>query len=53
MRKKAPMAALAWYVASPQGRRQIAKLRRRYDTPANRRRVQEMAEKVLAKRRKR
>ncbi len=51
MRKKGPMAALAWYVASPQGRRRIAELRQRYDTPANRRRVQDMAEKALAKRR--
>lgn len=51
MAKKGPIVALAWYVASPQGRRRIAELRRRYDTPANRRRVQDMAEKVLAKRR--
>jgi len=53
MRKKGPMLALAWYVASPRGRRRIAELRQRYDTPTNRRRVQDMAEKVLAKRRKR
>ena len=50
MAKKGPIVALAWYMASPQGRRRIAELRRRYDTPANRRRVQDMAEKVLAKR---
>jgi len=42
--------AIAWYVASPQGRRRIAELRRRYDTPANRRRVQDVAERALAKR---
>ncbi len=53
MAKKGPIVALAWYVASPQGRRRIAELRQRYDTPANRRRAQDMAEKVLAKRRKR
>lgn len=50
MGKKGPLAALAWYVASPRGRRRIAELRRRYDTPANRKRAQEAAQKVLAKR---
>ncbi len=45
------MLGLAWWVASPQGRRQIGQLRRRLDTPANRRRALDMKDKVLAKRR--
>ena len=49
--RKGPMFALASYVASPRGRRQLQQLRRRVDTPENRRKAVEMKNKLAARRR--
>lgn len=51
MRRKKGWIALASYLASPQGRRRLRQLQQRVDTPANRRRAQEMKDKVLTQRR--
>ena len=51
--RKGPLLALASYVASPQGRRQLQQLRRRLDTPENRRRAMEMKDRAAAAARQR
>ncbi len=48
--KKGPLFALASYVASPRGRRQLQQVRQRLDTPENRRKATEMKDKLLAQR---
>ena len=47
--RKGPMFALASYVASPKGRRQLKQLRQRLDTPENRRKAMEMKDRLAAK----
>lgn len=51
--RKGPLFALASYVASPRGRRQLQQLRRRLDTPDNRRRAMEMKDRAAAAARQR
>ncbi len=51
MRRKKGWIALASYLASPSGRRRLRQLQQRLDTPANRRRVVDMKDKVRAQRR--
>ncbi len=51
MGRKKGWIALVSYAASPQGRRRLRQLQQRLDTPANRRRVVDMKDKVLAQRR--
>ena len=50
--RKGPLFALASYAASPRGRRQLQQLRRRLDTPENRRKAMEMKDKLAASRRR-
>jgi len=43
-----PLLAIVSYAASPKGRRRIGQLRRRLDTPANRRRAAQAKDRLLA-----
>ena len=49
--RKGPLFALVSYAASPRGRRQLQQLRRRLDTPENRRKAKEMKDRLAARRR--
>lgn len=48
--RKGPLFAIASYVASPRGRRQLQQLRRRLDTPQNRQKAMQMKDKLAASR---
>ncbi len=50
--RKGPLLALVSYAASPGGRRKLQQLRRRLDTPANRKKAAEMKDKLAASRRR-
>lgn len=51
--RRGPLFAVASYVASPRGRRQLQQLRQRLDTPENRRRVVAMKDRAVASRQRR
>jgi hypothetical protein len=51
--RKGPLFAIVSYAASPKGRRQIQQLRRRLDTPENRRKAIEMKDRAAAAARQR
>ena len=51
--RKGGLFALVSYAASPKGRRQMQQLRRRLDTPENRRRAMEMKDRAAAAARQR
>jgi len=46
LRRASLVAAAAAFVQSPQGQQMIAQARERYDTPANRARLRQAAERV-------
>lgn len=50
--RKGPLIALVSYAASPKGRRKIQQLRRRLDTPENRKKAMEMKDRIAAQRRR-